>query len=353
MRRVAFLDRDGVINFDHGYVYRIEDFQFIPGVLEGLKTLQAHGFDLVIFTNQSGIGRGYYTESQLQTLHQWLLERLAHEGIHVLKIYYCPHHPQAKLDAYRQSCHCRKPAPGMLLQAQQELDIDLKASIVFGDKISDCEAGQKAGCTYRVLLATNGQAPLPRLTSPATHVAHSLMDAVRAPWFKALMPSRIQGQRPSFENKICTLADLQSRAQKLPKPVVFTNGVFDILHRGHVTYLAQAKALGQSLIVAINSDASVKTLGKGEDRPINTEEDRAALIAALESTDLVVIFSESVPLEPLRLSKADIYVKGGDYDIHTLPETQLIQSWGGQAKAINFDFDRSTTQLLKKVRSDT
>ena len=103
---------------------------------------------------------------------------------------------------------------------------------------------------------------------------------------------------PAFEKKICTMEELPERAAALPKPVVFTNGVFDILHRGHVTYLAQARALGASLVVAVNSDRSVKMLGKGDDRPINTEADRAAVVAALESTDLVVVFPDKVPANP-------------------------------------------------------
>lgn len=155
---------------------------------------------------------------------------------------------------------------------------------------------------------------------------------------------------PEFEKKLCTMEELAARAAQLPKPVVFTNGVFDILHRGHVTYLAQARALGASLIVAVNSDQSVKMLGKGDDRPINTETDRAAVLAALASVDLVVIFPEKVPLKPLELARPELYVKGGDYRIKDLPEAELAASWGGQAITITFEHQRSTTALLQKVR---
>lgn len=155
---------------------------------------------------------------------------------------------------------------------------------------------------------------------------------------------------PEFEKKLCTMEELAARAARLPKPVVFTNGVFDILHRGHVTYLAQARALGASLIVAVNSDQSVKMLGKGDDRPINTETDRAAVLAALASVDLVVIFPEKVPLKPLELARPELYVKGGDYRIKDLPEAELAASWGGQAITITFEHQRSTTALLQKVR---
>ena len=156
---------------------------------------------------------------------------------------------------------------------------------------------------------------------------------------------------PIFEKKICTMEELAARAAALPHPVVFTNGVFDILHRGHVTYLAQARALGASLIVALNSDASVRMLGKGDDRPINTEMDRATVLAALEAVDLVVIFPEKVPLEPLELARPEIYVKGGDYEPEDLPEAKLAATWGGKCITITFEHQRSTTALLKKVRS--
>lgn len=116
---------------------------------------------------------------------------------------------------------------------------------------------------------------------------------------------------PDFEKKITSIEDLAEAVKNLPKPVVFTNGVFDILHRGHVTYLAQAASLGKSLVVAINSDASVRMLGKGPDRPINNEQDRAAVIAALESVSLVTVFADKVPLKAVELVKPDIYVKGG------------------------------------------
>ncbi|MGI4860120.1 MAG: D-glycero-beta-D-manno-heptose 1-phosphate adenylyltransferase [Janthinobacterium lividum] len=158
---------------------------------------------------------------------------------------------------------------------------------------------------------------------------------------------------PGFERKIVTLDMLAARRAEMPDPVVFTNGVFDILHRGHVTYLASARALGAFLIVGVNSDASVRTLGKGDDRPINREEDRMALLAALADVDAVVRFDESTPLALIRALRPDILVKGGDYDMDALPESALVRGWGGRALAIPFEHERSTTALLKKVRGAT
>jgi rfaE bifunctional protein nucleotidyltransferase chain/domain len=155
----------------------------------------------------------------------------------------------------------------------------------------------------------------------------------------------------SFERKLIDRAALVGKRSTLSGTVVFTNGVFDILHRGHITYLAEAKALGACLIVGVNSDASVRMLGKGSDRPINAQQDRMVLLAALESVDLVVGFEEKTPINLIETVHPDILVKGGDYDMDALPESALVRGWGGRALAIPFAFDRSTTALLTKVRA--
>ena len=154
----------------------------------------------------------------------------------------------------------------------------------------------------------------------------------------------------TFERKICTRAELAERVAALPKPVVLTNGVFDILHRGHVTYLDEARALGAALVVAANTDASVKRLGKGDDRPLNTCADRLAVLAALESVSLVVDFDEDTALEVVLQARPEIYAKGGDYDMSAIPEGQAVLAYGGRAVAIDFQHDRSTTKLLTRIR---
>ena len=155
---------------------------------------------------------------------------------------------------------------------------------------------------------------------------------------------------PTFEAKIVARNALAERVEQLARPVVFTNGVFDILHRGHVTYLARARALGASLVVAVNSDASVRLLEKGADRPLNTEADRAAILAALECVSLVTVFSERVPLEVLEVVRPEIYVKGGDYEMGAIPVSRLVERWGGRAVAIPFEHERSTSSFLARVR---
>lgn len=156
---------------------------------------------------------------------------------------------------------------------------------------------------------------------------------------------------PSFEAKLCTADDLAAKIAALPRPLVFTNGCFDVLHRGHVTYLAQARALGASLIVGVNSDASVKRLGKGDDRPINNEADRMAVLAALESVSLTMLFEEDTPLNLILASKPDKLVKGGDWQPENIVGAKEVQGWGGSVHSIPFLHERSTTALLKKIRS--
>lgn len=157
-----------------------------------------------------------------------------------------------------------------------------------------------------------------------------------------------------FESKILDPATLRQRLQEglIPRPLVFTNGVFDILHRGHATYLDAAAQLGATLVVALNTDASVRRLGKGDDRPLNNHADRLAMMAALGCVDVVTWFDEDTPQALIETLRPELIVKGGDYDMETLPETAAVRSWGGDAVAIPFEFERSTTALLKKIRAE-
>ena len=157
---------------------------------------------------------------------------------------------------------------------------------------------------------------------------------------------------PAFLRKIASREDALARVAALPRPVVFTNGVFDVLHRGHATYLAKARELGASLMLAVNTDASARRLGKGPDRPLNNELDRAVLLAALESVSLVTWFDEDTPLELITEIKPDVLVKGGDYDMDTLAETAVVKAYGGKAVAIAFVEGYSTTALVKKIRGE-
>lgn len=149
---------------------------------------------------------------------------------------------------------------------------------------------------------------------------------------------------------MCSPDQLAERAAQLKGPVVFTNGVFDLLHRGHVTYLDQAAQEGNSLIVAVNADASVKRLGKGDDRPINTQIDRMAVLAALECVSLVTWFDEDTPLNAILAARPHVLVKGGDWPVEKMVGAKEVQSWGGRAVSIQFEHERSTTATLNKIR---
>jgi rfaE bifunctional protein nucleotidyltransferase chain/domain len=152
--------------------------------------------------------------------------------------------------------------------------------------------------------------------------------------------------------KICLQSNLLAKVDALPRPLVFTNGVFDVLHRGHISYLHQAAMLGGSLFVAVNSDASAKLLGKGPERPLNPAEDRAAVLASLAFVDLVTIFEESTPVALIRKLKPDFYVKGGDYNMEMLEETSVVSDWGGSSVSIPFLEGYSTTSLVRRIRGN-
>lgn len=155
---------------------------------------------------------------------------------------------------------------------------------------------------------------------------------------------------PDFERKIVAPADVAAAVRGLPRPLVFTNGVFDLLHRGHVTYLAQARALGAALVLALNSDDSVRRLDKAPDRPINPLEDRLSVAAALGAVDLVTWFDEDTPLQLILALRPEVLVKGGDWPVERIVGAAEMRAWGGQVHAIPFVHERSTTATLARIR---
>jgi rfaE bifunctional protein nucleotidyltransferase chain/domain len=159
--------------------------------------------------------------------------------------------------------------------------------------------------------------------------------------------------QPAFLHKLADAKGCAHSLAALPRPWVFTNGVFDVLHRGHASYLEQARVLGASLVVGVNTDASAKRLGKGPERPLNSQQDRALLLAALASVSLVTWFDEDTPLQLMQRLRPDMYVKGGDYDMDRLAESALVRSWGGTALAIPFVSGYSTSALVTKIQNAT
>ncbi|MBD1575127.1 MULTISPECIES: D-glycero-beta-D-manno-heptose 1,7-bisphosphate 7-phosphatase [Vibrio] len=171
----VFIDRDGVINVDHGYVSKVDDFEYIDGVFDATKAIKDLGYQLVLVTNQSGIARGYYTEKQFLTLTEWMDWNFVDQGVEFDGFYYCPHHIEGSEEKYVQECDCRKPQPGMFLSAQDELDIDMPNSIMVGDKEADMQAAISAGVGTRILVRS-GKAVTDAAEALATVVLDSIKD---------------------------------------------------------------------------------------------------------------------------------------------------------------------------------
>lgn len=176
--KAAFIDRDGVINEERDYVHCIEDFMLIPGVVEGLTLLRSAGYLLIVVTNQAGIARGYYDQAAMEHLHDYLRRLLSERGVTLDAIYFCPHHPQGSVSGLDIECNCRKPAPGMLLQAMQDFDLDLSASVLIGDKHSDVQAGKRSGVGRTVIVESGHQVGL-AARAEADFIAENLLAAAR------------------------------------------------------------------------------------------------------------------------------------------------------------------------------
>ena len=152
MKKALFLDRDGIINIDHGYVHKIEDFEFIDGIFELCRLAIAKGYQIFVITNQAGIARGYYDQATFEALSQWMVNAFAEQAITITKVYYCPHHPTKGVNEFVMSCNCRKPEPGMIIQAEKEFSLTLAESVFIGDKVSDMQAAGNAGIKCRILV---------------------------------------------------------------------------------------------------------------------------------------------------------------------------------------------------------
>lgn len=171
----VFIDRDGVINVDHGYVSKVDDFEYIDGVFDATKAIKSLGYQLVLVTNQSGIARGYYSEKEFLTLTEWMDWNFVDQGVEFDGFYYCPHHPEGSVEKYTQVCDCRKPAAGMFVSAQEELDIDMASSVMVGDKADDMKAAITAGVGTRILVRS-GKEVTEEAEKLATVVLNSIKD---------------------------------------------------------------------------------------------------------------------------------------------------------------------------------
>lgn len=185
MNKTVFLDRDGTINVEKHYLHKVEDFEFLPGVIEALQKLQKAGFLLIVVTNQSGIGRGYYLEEDFVKLNHWMIATLKIHGVNISKVYYCPHLPNAKIERYRVDCECRKPKLGMYNQAIKDFNIDLSQSFAIGDKIRDCAICETTQCRG-FLIANNEKTEIIKSVKNGENTKISYADDLNAAAYKIL-----------------------------------------------------------------------------------------------------------------------------------------------------------------------
>lgn len=314
MNKAIFLDRDGTLVVDIGYVHKVEDFELQPGV-EGLKKLK--DFKLFIVSNQSGIGRGHFKEEEMHIYNNHLLEELKKQDIAIEKVYFCPHHPN-------EGCDCRKPSQKFVKDAEKEFSLDLSKSWVIGDMIFDVGLAKNCGCKSVSVLTGWG-------------VKH--LDEIRK-----LQPDYIAANIDQAADYILSKGEKIVSSDKLvgKKNTVMVSGSFDILHKGHEKILSEAKEQGDILIVGINSDSSVRK-NKGNDRPINNENSRARMIA--NYADYVVIFDEDNPLKLIDKIKPNVFVNGSDYGEDCI-ENEAVKKYGGRIHIVKLLKGYSTTSII-------
>ncbi|MBN1897553.1 MAG: D-glycero-beta-D-manno-heptose 1-phosphate adenylyltransferase [Spirochaetes bacterium] len=338
MNRAVFLDRDGTIIKDAHYLDHPDRINILPHTIDGLKALQKE-YLLVVVTNQSGIGRGYFTESQFHRINNIILKIFKQKGILISRVYYSPYHPEAREKRYKEGEHFRKPNPGMILKAAGELDIDLAASWMIGDKESDITAGVKAGLKANIYIQ-NKKNPISSRCRPDRTVKN-VDQAAR--WIMG------QDERSGIFMDYQKIAHLAGSLKKKGKRIVFTNGVFDILHIGHIRYLRSARELGDVLIVGVNSDSSVKQF-KDRSRPYVSQFARCEVLASLKCVDYCIIFHERDPKKIISLIKPHIHTKGGDYSMDQIRERKVVEQFKGKVVLLPVIKGYSTTNLINRIR---
>lgn len=327
--KAVFLDRDGTINRDRGFTHRVEDLEFLPGSIQGLKKLYQSGYSLFITTNQSGLARGIFTESQMHEFHKAMIGMLNQEGVQIKEIYFDNSHPD-KPSAWR------KPRTGMIDQAVKDFAVQLPESFVIGDRISDIELGLNAN--LKPILVLTGQVFEDLWTlknHPPEFVAKDLLHAsqfICESDFSKLVDN-------------AQLAEHCKSVRRSGKRLVSLNGSFDIMHEGHLKILTEAKSHGDHLIVALNSDDSIKSY-KSPNRPINQLKSRMLMMSSYSCVDTVTFFDEENPIEVLKQIKPDIHINGSDYGKDCI-EAETVKENGGRVELVELMPGLSTTTLLQ------
>jgi D-glycero-D-manno-heptose 1,7-bisphosphate phosphatase len=364
-RKGVFLDRDGTLIEDKDYLKDPAQVVLERSAAEAVARLNEQGFAVILVSNQSGVARGYYTEEDVAAVHDRLTELLGAGHARLDAMYHCPHHPEGSVEAYRQTCSCRKPATGMLLRASEDWDIELTRAYMIGDKLTDMEAAGREGLTGILVKSGYGEgewkACLQEKDSvKPDRVAEDLKEAVA---FVFWAEKHRKGSEPvGREEKVpaCTwtckwlslpfLATCLEAHRQQGQTVVLANGVFDLLHAGHVGYLQAAKELGDVLVVAVNDDRSVRGL-KGRGRPVLPVEERVEIVSALACVDYCVVFWEETVDKLVEVLRPDIQAKGTDYEEGSVPERKTVIRYGGQVKIVGPRKAWATTELLQRIQA--
>jgi rfaE bifunctional protein nucleotidyltransferase chain/domain len=336
--RAVFLDRDGTINVNTNYVNHPSDVRLLPHAAEGLRILQNSGFQLIIITNQSGIARGYFTEKDLGRINARLLSLLSDEGVNVTDLLYSPYHVRGTIPKYTKDSPLRKPRPGMIINAATINNIDIPSSYLIGDSDSDIGAGTNAGCLANILIrnSRNNGTSEPRADFTASDILEAAVWITLKEQKRKIIGPKAAGQ-------------IAARVKKQGKRIIFTNGVFDLLHPGHVEFLKLCRALGDVLFLGLNSDSSVK-LFKGPGRPINNEDARSEMLSAFSFVDHIILFPDRTPKKLIKLIKPDIQVKDAAYKMEELLEYKTVVKYGGKVVQLPRIGDHSTTNIIKRIR---
>lgn len=327
----VILDRDNTINADPGYLNDPDKTHLLPGAADGIALLNRFGIRMFGASNQSGVARGLISPDQLKAVNEHITGLLAAAGAHIGKIYVCPHGDD-------DNCDCRKPKPGLILQIVAAEGVNPQKTYLVGDRARDLACGEALG--MRGILVGNSDESMPGnlvfRAKDLTEAAAFILEDI----FERETRSHIFANAQEF---MPALAAVKTAGKR----VVFTNGCFDLVHSGHVQLLAQARALGDFLVLGLNSDRSVRAL-KGPTRPVNSQIDRARVLAQLPYIDAVVIFDEGTPIELIRKLAPAIHVKGGDYVKEKLPEYETVRQGGGEIVILPFRKGYSTTSILAR-----
>jgi rfaE bifunctional protein nucleotidyltransferase chain/domain len=327
----VILDRDKTINEDPGYLNDPAKVALMPRAAEGIRLLNSFGIAIHVATNQSGVSRGLITEAQLLSVNERISALLAAEGAKVGEFFVCPH-------GDGDACDCRKPKSGLIRQIVAKHGGAAARTFLVGDRARDLECGAALG--IRGILVGSEETVVPENCVFRASDLHEAASFILESIFEEHASSHFYESRDKF------LPELK-RVREAGKKIVFTNGCFDLLHSGHVQLLAQARALGDYLVLGLNSDRSVSAL-KGPTRPVNSERDRARILAQLPYIDAVVVFDEDTPIELMKAIQPDIQVKGGDYVKEKLPEYEVMRSMGKEIVILPFRKGYSTTGILQR-----